>query len=511
MSTDPETIPVIVGIGQVNDRPGDPLEGMDSVELMIAALREAGRDAGGDNWLADADSLAIVSQLSFPHLNPALDTVCEALGASPAHRFQTALPNGDSPILLLHEAANRIGAGNARIALVTGGEALRTAGARARAEAATEGKDHRHNPLRDAPHRKTQGYRQNYGLTVPVDIYPLYENAGRTAYRQTLTEGQMESAAIWARMSQIASQTESAWIRTPLSAREIATPSENNRPIAFPYTKFTVANSLVNQGAGFIVTSFAEAQRRNVPENRLVFVGHGAAAHESGDFLARENFVHSPGMEVSIRQALKSNELSGADLDHVELYSCFPCVPKMARRILDWPADRDTTVFGGLTFGGGPIGNYMSHAVACMVERLRGTDETGLLFANGGYATHNHSIALFGTSRGHVAFPQDFDFQAEADEIRGPVPELDESYCGPATLETYTVHYHRNGTPRLATIVARTPTGARTLAAVVPDEVPTIAWLTSGDCDPVGSSGTIVQGENQLRIWQASLPAHPDR
>ena len=44
--------------------------------------------------------------------------------------------------------------------------------------------------------------------------------------------------------------------------------------------------------------------------------------------------------------------------------------------------------FGGLTFGGGPIGNYMSHAVASMVGKLRETGGKGLLFANGGYATH---------------------------------------------------------------------------------------------------------------------------
>ena len=65
--TDPERIPVIVGVGQINDRPADPDEGLDSLGLMIAALRLADSDAGG-NWLADLDSLAIVDQLSFREL-----------------------------------------------------------------------------------------------------------------------------------------------------------------------------------------------------------------------------------------------------------------------------------------------------------------------------------------------------------------------------------------------------------------------------------------------------------
>src|SRR3546814_3982118 len=66
----------------------------------------------------------------------------------------------------------------------------------------------------------------------------------------------------------------------------------------------------------------------------------------------------------------------------------------MARRILGWPWDRPATVFGGLTFGGGPIANYMSHAIVSMVDRLRSEGRYGFLFANGGFATDNHCIVL---------------------------------------------------------------------------------------------------------------------
>ena len=40
------------------------------------------------------------------------------------------------------------------------------------------------NALRDATHRVRKGYAQSYGLVVPTDVYPLYENAGRAAYGQ---------------------------------------------------------------------------------------------------------------------------------------------------------------------------------------------------------------------------------------------------------------------------------------------------------------------------------------
>src|SRR3546814_10853191 len=112
----------------------------------------------------------------------------------------------------------------------------------------------------------------------------------------------------------------------------------------------------------------------------------------------------------------------------------FPCVPKMARRILGWPWDRPATVFGGLTFGGGPIANYMSHAIVSMVEKLRREGRYGFLFANGGFATDNHCIVLGNQPIATASFPQDFDYQAEAEAKRGPVPELVEDYAGPATI-----------------------------------------------------------------------------
>ncbi len=498
MSADPERVPVIVGVGQVNDRPQTPETGLDSVELMIAALECADGDAGS-GWLTDLESLAIVDQISFRELNPAAARVAQTIGASPRVSYQTPIPSGDSPILLLNEAANRIGSGEITIAAVAGGEALRTAAQRAAAAAKTAVADQ--NAVRATSTRKTPGYRQIYGLTAPVDIYPLYENAGRAAYGQSLAEAQAESGAIWSRFAKVARDNPHAWMGKAVDAEEIVAPSPENRPIAHPYTKLMVANSSVNQGAAFIVCSLAEARRRKVPEQRVVYVGLGVAAHEEDDFLARDRYDRSPSMEVSLRRTMELNGLETADLDHVELYSCFPCVPKMARRVLGWPLDRPASVFGGLTFGGGPIGNYMSHALASMVDRLRESGGKGLLYANGGYATHNHTIALSAEPWRDAVFPQDFDFQAEADATRGDIPTVDKTYQGPATVESYTVIYARDGSPKHGAIVARTPAGARTLAMVRGSDAETIAFLTDGNAEPVGSTGSIAADAQGLMIW----------
>lgn len=497
--TDPERIPVIIGVGQVNDRPADPDEGLDSLGLMVAALRVAAEDAGVP--LAEIDSLAIVDQISFHSLGKLPEPLAAAIGASPAINYQSAAPHGDTPVRLLNEAANRIGAGKVKLAAIVGAEALRTAAGRA-AKAAS-GEDKSYNAIRKVATRREPDYAQKHGLAAPVDVYPLYENATRAAWGQSLAEAQGESAEIWSRFSEVAAANEGAWIRKPATPADILRVDERNRPIAFPYSKLMVANSSVNQGAGFLVASLAEARRRGISEDRLIYVGMGAAAKEPPSILRRDRYNGSVSMETSINRTLALNGMTAQDFDFVELYSCFPCVPKMARRTLGWPVDRPATVFGGLTFGGGPIANYMSHAIVSMVEKLRREGRYGFLFANGGFATDNHCIVLGKEPIAAASFPQDFDYQAEAEAKRGPVPDLVEDYAGPATIESYTIFYGRDGAPRAGVVVARTPEGRRTLAHVDVGDAAMLAFLTDGAKEPVGTAGKVVALGDGRFGWQA--------
>src|SRR6202453_1492077 len=503
-------IPVIIGVGQINNRDqvndGDEQNttgsSLDSLGLMEAALRAADRDAVG-GWLQQIESLGVVDQISFPALGDVSAPLAKRVSASPRICYKSGYASGDSPLLLLNEAANRIGAAEIKVAAIVGGEALRTAARRAAASSLSGASAE--NAVRAVALRRGPSYRHRYGLIAPVDVYPLYETAGRAAYGQTLAQGQAESAAIWSRFSEVAERNPGAWLRRRVSADDIKTVSAANRPIAFPYCKLMVANSSVNQGAGFIVTSLAEARAHGISDDRLIFVGRGAAAHEPVDLMARANYAESPSMIVSIRRALQLNGLATADLDHVELYSCFSCVAKMARRVIDWPVERAASVFGGLTFGGGPVGNYMSHAVVSMVLALRRDGRRGLLFANGGLATHNHSIILSRAPPAANIFPQNFDFQAEADALRGTAPPVQEDYLGAATVETYTVLYDRQGLAQQGAIIGRAPNGARFIAKVPGADTATVHWLTSGEQEPVGMPGTAVKGADGDTWWLRSV------
>jgi acetyl-CoA C-acetyltransferase len=502
---DETRIPVIIGVGQFNDRECVH----DSLGLMIEALKSADADAGG-GWIARLDSIAVVAQISFGKLGDCAKHLADHFGITPAHLEQTPHPTGESPTQLLNEAANRIGAGEICVAAIVGGEALRTAAQRAAAERADGSKP---NVFADAAKSsRTQQvavagsieHLAQYGLVIPTDVYPLYENATRAAWGQTLAEAQAESGEIWAGMSRVAAGNPNAWLQAALPAEAITAPDADNRPIAFPYQKRMVANSSVNQGAAVLVTSLAKARAAGISDERIIHIGMGAAAHTPHNLLKRDQYASSAAIDVTLEQTLKRNRLTTADLTDVELYSCFPCIPKMARRVIGWSADRPITAFGGLTFGGGPVGNYMSHAIASMVDKLRRDKGTALLFANGGYATHNHAIVISSAPMPEAVFPHDFDCNAEAKERRDAVPDVDGEYSGPATIETYTVFYKRDGTPRIGTVIARTPDGNRVLASVPASDETMIAFLTDGKVEPVGTAGVIIADSDGRRIWSRS-------
>ena len=78
-----------------------------------------------------------------------------------------------------------------------------------------------------------------------------------------------------------------------------------------------------------------------------------------------------------------------ADIGPVDLYSCFPAAVQISAAELGMGLDRDLTLTGGMTFGGGPFDNYVLQGAAAMVERLRAGPRgvTGLTTAVSGLLT----------------------------------------------------------------------------------------------------------------------------
>lgn len=492
-----QRLPVIVGIGEITDRPDDPACALEPLALMAEALKRAGLDAKAD-WINRIDSLDIVHQVSWRYERTA-QRLCERLGIQPA-RAVYGVTGGESPIRYLHEAALRLHRGESQVAAVVGAEAQYAVN-KAKALAI----DLPWTPIaKDVENPIVVKGRLNpiaiaHGAIRPIHVYPFYENAAHVAWNQTPREALGESSELWSRFASIAAENPFSWTKARFSPSEIATVTPDNRLICFPYTKHVVANPAVNQGAAIILTTREHALALGVAEAKLVYVWGGVSANEPRDYLQRDQYSRSDAQDVVLNAAVDLCSKNAATFDALELYSCFPCVPKMTRRLLDLTDDVIPTVTGGLSFFGAPLNNYMSHATCAMVRRIRERASVGLLYGQGEFVTKHHAVVIAREpSRNELR--GDYNLQHEVDRRRGIVPNLLTDYSGHATIETHTVIYDR-GVPSHGVIVARTPEGSRLMARVKGSDASGIATLTDPERSPIGLDGKVSRSENGLLSW----------
>ena len=261
------------------------------------------------------------------------------------------------------------------------------------------------------------------GVAKPVTVYPFYEAATAAHWGQTPRQALQESGDLWSRYSAVAAQNPNAWLKRAFTADAITQVSADNRLIAWPYTKLMVANPTVNQGAAILLTSLARARAAGIAEDRMVHVWGGAAAEEVRDYLDRDQYTESHAQNAVLKAAMALAGGNGRAFDAIELYSCFPCVPKMARRTLGLGADLQPTVTGGLTFFGAPLNDYMAHAACAMVRKLRDGARLGLLYGQGGFVTKHHALVVSRQPPPH-RLAQDHSVQAKADRHRQPTPRV---------------------------------------------------------------------------------------
>src|ERR1700722_20189977 len=309
-----------------------------------------------------------------------------------------------------------------------------------------------------------------------------------------------ESGALWSAYSQVAAENPNAWIKRRFTPEEITTPSRDNRLIAWPYTKLMVANPTVNMGAALLMTSLAQARAAGIAEHKLVHVVGGASAEEPRDYLERDQFVESHAQNAVLEAVTDLAGGNAAAFDAIELYSCFPCVPKMARRTLGLGGNFAPTVTAGLTFFGAPLNTYMTHAACAMVRKLRDDSGLGLLYGQGGFVTKHHALVV---SRQTPPEPlaQETSVQNEADR-RGPVPAFVTEATGTGAAESFTAIYGRDNAVEHGVAMLRTSDNSRALARVPAHDRSTLAHLLNMERSPVGSSGEIFRADDGILEWR---------
>ena len=436
MTPDPRT-PVVVGVGQIEQRVEDPQQGAEPLEMMSAAVERAADDAGSRDLLRAADSVRVIRGI-WKYGDPGR-VLAKRIGAPGAQTVGT--PWGGSMVqTTVNQTALAIQRGELEVAVITGAE-VGNSSARARRNGVELAFSEAPGTpdLAIAPEEPMSHPAEiARGITRAVQIYPIFENAIRHARGESLDEHLIRISELWARFNAVAVGNPHAWLREPLTAEEIRTTSPSNRMIGFPYPKLMNANNRVDQGAALILCSVAAARRAGIGEDRWVYLHASTEAHDSATVSTRADLHSSPAIRIAGARALELAETSIEELAHIDLYSCFPSAVQVAAQELGIGEDRQLTVTGGLTFGGGPINDYVMHANATMVEVLRADPGSkGLVTAIGGFLA-KHAFGVYSTE------PPSGPFRYEnPQELVDALPrrEIRIDHQGPATIESYTVMY----------------------------------------------------------------------
>lgn len=471
MTLDPRT-PVLVGVGQSLHRAHGLDDALDPVGLMALAVEEAVADAGLAS-LTEVDSVRVVGLLSWRYGNPS-QVLADRVGLS-SREFAYTTMGGNSPQTLVNATALAIQRGELDVAVLSGGEAWRT---RMRARKLGAELTWEKAPADSVPVTLGEELVMNHPsevarqIVMPVQVYPMFETALRAAAGRTPEEQLVRISELWSRFSRVAADNPKAWIRDAKTAEEIRTVGPDNRMIGLPYAKYMNSNNDVDMGAALIMTSVAAARRLGVHEDRWVFPHSGTDCHEHQYVSNRWSFHETPAIELGGRLALELAGLTIDDVDLVDLYSCFPSAVQLGAQSLGLDIERQLTLTGGLPFAGGPWNNYVMHAIATMVQRLREQPgANGLVWANGGYTT-KHAFGVYSTTPPAGPFRHEYPQHLVDAMPRRELAEPAEA-AGPATIEAYTVMYSREGLPERAIAACLLADGRRAWGDSLDTEVTT--------------------------------------
>ncbi|MQY21750.1 acetyl-CoA acetyltransferase [Nocardia macrotermitis] len=489
--------PVLVGVGQASERPGDDeYQARSAADLAADAVRAALTDTTADP-AALAAALDIVAAVrafdcSSPYATAALGApdnvpraIARRIGADPA-RAILGPTGGQSPQQLLNELCGEIAEGRCGAAVLVGAETISTVRQLAGLPPAErpDFTEHDDGPLEDrgyAIEGMTPFYAVRHHLVEPAVSYAMLENARRGRRGDSRADYARAMGELFGRFSAVAAGNPHAAAPIERDAGELVRVDERNRLITDIYPRFLVARDQVNQAAAVLMTSTETADRLGIPQSRRVYL-HGYADLAERELLVRPELDRSPAAVAAVRHALDMAAVGLDELATLDLYSCFPiAVFNLCDGLGLDPADpRGLTVTGGLPFFGGPGNNYSTHAIAETVARLRDRPgEFGLVAANGGVLS-KHSAGVYSTTPVPWRVRSTKSLQAELNDAAG-VP-LAYRPDGWGTVESFVVRYGSGGAAR-ATVVGRLDDGRRFLAT--PLDAATTAVLTEAE-QPVG-------------------------
>jgi acetyl-CoA C-acetyltransferase len=459
--SDPRS-PCVIGVAKRTIHPdeGDAPEPLDLWEEMC---RAAASDSGGGAVLASVDSLQVVYSLSWQYDDPPL-RLADRLRLRRGARHYTGL-SGTAPQKRLETAAAEILAGRSDVAIIVGAESLAT---KKRLKKSGESPAWSFRPEEkpampfDDPFHPAEIAHQVFQAYL---TFAVFDVARRAHLGLSPDEHRRRLGELFAPMSRIAAANPGAWLRHERSAAELVEVNVQNRMVAYPYPKYTISILDVDMAAAVIIASHEKADALGVPRDRRVYLRGWCHAKDPVYVAEREDLWRSVGMEEASAAALSCAGVGIDDIAHLDLYSCFGSSIEFATDALGLAADdaRPLTVTGGLPFHGGPGNNYLTHAVATMVQKLR--EDSGALGLVSGVGMHmtNHNFAIYSAQPGAVEPPDEAALKSRVEAA--PRREVRNAATGSARVAAYSVVHGREG-PAWGLAICDLPEGDRCYARV---------------------------------------------
>jgi len=505
--TDDRT-PILIGCGQLTQRTAQTNkfeESLDPLQLLTEAATRALNDTGAADKLKPLiDNISVVrftadsseaGRLPIGQYTNAPRSLGNRIGAKAEREYYTAA-GGNTPQYLVNRTAEEIANGETTVALLAGSEDLATMlGALNKGiSLAKWGDDPGGEPTHIGENRRgVNDIERAHALYFPVNAYPLFENGIRGHKGRSVRDHQLALGKLFAPFSKVAAANPHAWFPKARSPEEIATPSDNNRYVGFPYTKYMNAIIQVDMAAAVVMTNVKTARELGVPESKWVYLHGCADATDIWHVSERVNYYSSPAIRTMGQKAFAMAGKTVADMQFIDLYSCFPSAVEIGCAELGIAEDdpRGLTVTGGLPYFGGAGNNYVMHSIVTMMEKVRGKPGSfGLVTANGWYVT-KHALGIYSTTptKGSWRREDPKSYQKDIDAM--PHPEVETKPEGEGTVETYTVMHDRGG-PKMGIIIGRLGNGKRFIAHT-PHDAATLNDLM--ERETLGRRGRVTAGD----------------
>lgn len=508
---DPLT-PILVGVGTAQHGPGATVQPgtkpVDSgsparadrpspLDLMELALRDALQDTGVSatkSWLGEI-SLVAVTEGNWAYGDPGGE-LARRVGITGAKsvRVDIGVPQHTPIAAALKEIRN----GVISAAVVAGGEAKATQLAMQRAGLTPLGTAESDPALTAAvPDERWQPGGEimtqaeiDVGMWSAVEHYACIEAALRHAEGQSV-DGQLDAVAdLWHRFNLVACGNPDAAFGEPRSAEFLRQAGPGNRPLAFPYAKWHSTQWGVDQAAALLMCSVELAEQLGVPKDRWLFPRVALESSYSLSLTKRANMHRWEAMGVLGAAAAEHLGAPLSDIEHTELYSCFPSAVQVQQRELGLNDGSVPTIMGGMAFAGGPFNNFTYQATAAMATRLRShPGALGLVTTVSGLLT-KPALAVWSTEPGSLLV-DDLGEQADRATPKRSVvttpSELTSEDTRNATIASLTVTYGPD------------PAGSAALSSLESSASPDTSW--PGAQSALASSAFVIADLADGRRW----------